>query len=200
MEEYIVNYLNKKYNPLSIIIYGSYSNNSFDEFSDFDCIIIVDKKIKGHDNTKINNVVLDCFIYTVEEVNTMDLDNFVPIYFGNIIKDNGLGEELKKRVIKYVLENSITDLEEKNFIKSWYKKTLRRIEKNDDEANYRALIILLSSLEDYYKLRDMFYFGSKLAIEYLKKNDVEGYILFKKAIENRKNSDIIEWIKYTINF
>lgn len=200
MEEYIVNYLNKKYNPLSIIIYGSYSNNSFDEFSDFDCIIIVDKKIKGHDNTKINNVVLDCFIYTVEEVNTMDLDNFVPIYFGNIIKDNGLGEELKKRVIKYVLENSITDLEEKNFIKSWYKKTLRRIEKNDDEANYRALIILSSSLEDYYKLRDMFYFGSKLAIEYLKKNDVEGYILFKKAIENRKNSDIIEWIKYTINF
>lgn len=200
MEEYIVNYLNKKYNPLSIIIYGSYSNNNFDEFSDFDCIIIVDKKIKGHDNTKINNVVLDCFIYTVEEINTMDLDNFVPIYFGNIIKDNGLGEELKKRVIKYVLENSITDLEEKNFIKSWYKKTLRRIEKNDDEANYRALIILSSSLEDYYKLRDMFYFGSKLAIEYLKKNDVEGYILFKKAIENRKNSDIIEWIKYTINF
>ena len=194
-----VDYLKETYNPLAIITYGSFECGTNDEYSDFDCMIIVNEKASSHDDTKIDGIPLDCFIFTREEVSGDDIDAFLTVYDGNIIVDKDeIAKNLKERVRAYVAENSVISDDEKKFIASWINKTMHRAEKNDDEGNYRALAFLWESITDYFLLRDMFYFGSKKAAVYLKENDVEGYRLYHDAITKRTNDAINEWAMYVI--
>ena len=60
-------------------------------------------------------------------------------------------------------------------------------------------MLMSESLADYYMFRDMFYFGSKKAVKYLKENDVQGYEIFHKAVVNKSNAAIVEWLRYLCN-
>ena len=42
MREKIIEYLKEKYNPISILLYGSYSNGMNDASSNFDYMVIVE--------------------------------------------------------------------------------------------------------------------------------------------------------------
>lgn len=198
IKEKIIEYLKNKYNPQTIFVYGSYADGTNDSTSDFDCLIIVEDKNISHDDSLVEKVRLDCFIYDKDEIGKLDVDTFLPIYWAEIVKDNGIGKDLKEKVKNYVKEKTFTDENEKNFLISWIRKTLNRVEKGDLEGDFRAISFLAESLEDYYLLRDMYYFGSKKAISFLKTNDKKAYELFAKAITNRLNKDIIQWGKYII--
>lgn len=200
MKEKIIEYLKEKYNPVSILLYGSYSNGMNDVSSDFDCMVIVDEKADSHDGSVVEGVQLDCFIFTVEEIEKENPDTFLTAYDAEIVLDNGIGRELKQKVREYVKDNSTTELSEKQFVASWIEKTCRRIEKGDDEGNFRGFMLMSESLEDYYMFRDMFYFGSKKAVKYLKENDCEGYELFHRAVTEKDNCSIIAWLKYLSKF
>lgn len=197
--EQILEYLKNTYKPLSILVYGSFADGTNDETSDFDCMLIVSEKVKNHDDAIINGIQLDCFIFTENELQSEKIDTFLTAYNSRIVADNGIGTELKRRVHDYVEKNSNTPKEEKDFLISWIQKTLLRIAKNDDEGSMRAVSFLAESLADYFTLRDMFYFGSKKAIRFLKKEDTKGYTLFHNAVMSRSNEAIIKWADYIIN-
>ena len=198
--ESIIEYLKKTYRPLSILLYGSYADGTNDGSSDFDCMIIVPEKEKNHDDSVIDGVQLDCFIFTEEQVKDEgDIDAFLTAYDSNIVLDNGLGADLKRRVREYVREHTVIPDDEKEFIRSWIRKMMCRVEKNDDEGNMRAVSFMAESLVDYFFLRDMFYFGSKKAIHYVRENDKEGYALFHEAVTVKSNRAIIKWAEYIIN-
>lgn len=194
----IVEYLDKEYNPLAILIYGSYSDNTFTEFSDFDCMVITEQKSIEHDDSIIDGIQLDCYIYTKEEIEVLDTETFITVFDATIVLDSGIGIELKNRVRKYVSFNTIVDDEEKQFIVSWIKKSINRLKIEDDEGYFRSIELLKESLNDYFVLRDLFYFGSKKSISYLKSNDSIGYQLFHEAIMNKDISSIIKWAEYVI--
>ena len=196
--EQILEYLQNTYHPISILLYGSYADGMNDQTSDFDCMLIVSKKDKHHDDAIINGIRLDCFLFTEEELQSEDMDPFLPAYYSTILLDNGVGADLKRRVCDYVEQNTVTPEEEKAFLSSWIQKTILRITKNDDEGNLRAISFLAESLPDYYALRDMFYFGSKKAIRYLQETDPEGYTYFHHAVTQRSNDAIVKWAKYII--
>ncbi|MDU2566408.1 MULTISPECIES: nucleotidyltransferase domain-containing protein [Anaerococcus] len=196
-QQKIITYLKEKYNPLTIALYGSYADGTYNQNSDFDCLIIVKYKDYSHDDHLIDNVRLDCFIYTEDEIKTKSIEEFITIYKANIIYDTGIGKQLKSEVEKYV--DSFT-YKDKEFLVSWIKKTLWRIGSVDDDSNFRAITFLSESLEDYCLLRDIFYFGSKKSIKYLKKEDKIGYNLFYKAISTRTNDSIIDWGEHIIQY
>lgn len=193
----IIDYLKEKYKPLAIVTYGSFSFGMNDAYSDFDCMIIVEQKNSSHDDTVIDDIPLDCFIFTRSEVTGEDIDPFLTVYDGTVVLDtDDIAADLKKRVRTYVAEHSVIPDDEKAFILSWIRKTVRRVEKNDDEGNYRALAFLRESITDYFLLRDMFYLGSKKAVAYLKENDAAGYQLYHDAITERTNDAIKRWAEY----
>lgn len=193
----IIGYLKKEYSPLAIIFYGSYLSQTNDEYSDFDCMVIVAEKNRKHDDTFLCGVQLDCFIYTADDVQNEDTELFIAAYDGEIVLDSdNIAADLKEKVRRYVHEHSAVDDDEKKFIVSWIKKTMRRAEKNDDEGSFRALAFLWESLADYCILRNIFYFGSKKTVSYLKKNDYRGYLLYRKAITERTNAAIKAWAEY----
>lgn len=196
--EQILEYLKNTYHPISILLYGSYADGTNDPTSDFDCMLIVSKKDKSHDDTIIHGIQLDCFLFTEDDLQHEDIDVFLPAYHSNIVWDNGIGAALKRRVQEYVEQNTNTPEEEKKFLSSWIQKTILRISKNDDEGNMRAVSFLAESLTDYYALRDLFYFGSKKAIRHLKETDAQGYSYFHHAVTSRSNDAIIKWAKYVI--
>ena len=133
-----------------------------------------------------------------EEVQSEDVYPYLTAYDSNIVLDNGIGADLKRRVHKYVEENTNTPKEEKDFLVSWIKKTIARIAKNDDEGNMRAVAFLAESLADYFVLRDKFYFGTKKSIRTLKNEDAEGYELFHNAITMKSNDVIVKWAEHVI--
>ena len=196
--ERILEYLKNTYNPISILLYGSFADGTNDETSDFDCMLIVPRKERSHDDAIINGIQLDCFIFTEAELQSKEIDTFLTAYNSRIVLDNGIGAELKRRVHEHVEKNSRTPKGEKDFLISWIQKTVRRIAKNDDEGNMRAISFLAESLEDYCTLRDMFYLGSKKAIAYLREADAEGYSLFHAAVSLRSNEAILKWAEYII--
>ena len=196
--EHILEYLKNAYHPLSILLYGSYADGTNDQTSDFDCMLIVSEKNKDHDDSTIDGVRLDCFLYTEAEAQNKPLDTFLPVYHSKIITDNGIGADLKRRVCEYIEANTATPDGEKEFLTSWIRKTIQRIAKNDDDGNMRAVSLLAESLADYCQLRDMFYFGSKKTIRYLKENDARGDALFHDALTRRSNDAIIKWAEYII--
>ena len=104
----IIDYLKEKYNPLAIVTYGSFSCGMNDSYSDYDCMIIVNKKDNSHDDTVIDGILLDCFIFTKDEVIGEDPDTFLTVYDGNIVMDTDeIAADLKTRVRKYVEEHSV---------------------------------------------------------------------------------------------
>ena len=58
----ILTYITNKYDPLCILVYGSYAIETNNEFSDFDCMIITKAKTAFHDTSVVNGVQLDLFI------------------------------------------------------------------------------------------------------------------------------------------
>lgn len=196
--EKIIEYLNKTYSPHAILLYGSYMRGDNNKSSDFDCIVITDKKDKKHDSSVIENVRLDCFIYTPEEAENEKAETFLAAYKCKIVTDDGIGERIKARVTNYVQSHTKTDDEDKKFIVSWAKKMLERVKKGDDEGSFRAVWLFTESLSDYFSLRDMFYFGSKESIRYLKENDEKGYTLFHRAAFERTDEAIEDWVRYVI--
>ena len=192
----ITEYLINTYHPRALLVYGSFVRGDRDEYSDFDCMVIVDSKEKDHDDSVIGGVQLDCFIFTAEEAAAEDVDPFLTAFDSKILLDDGTGAALKERVRKYVAEHTVTEESEKEFIRSWIRKILRRMEKGDDEGSYRGILFLSESLEDYCALRDLFYFGSKKTIAYLKANDPQGYALFHEAMTGRTDESIRAWAEY----
>ena len=199
MKEAAVEYLVNTYHPRALLVYGSYVHGDQDEYSDFDCMVIVDEKTKNHDDAVIEGVQLDCFIFTANETLTEDPDTFLPVYDAEILTDDGVGEQLQMRVRQYIQEHEKIDDSEKAFIASWIRKMMKRVQKNDDEGNFRAVAFLWESLTDYCLLRDLFYFGSKKTIQYLRKNDRDGYELFHQAITLKTNESILNWANYVIH-
>ena len=194
----IIDYLKETYHPRALLVYGSFIRGDRDEYSDFDCMAIVDSKDRDHDDSVIGGVQLDCFIFTAEEAAAEDVDPFLTAYDSEILLDDGAGAALKERVRKYVAEHTVTEDSEKEFIRSWIRKIMRRMEKGDDEGSYRGFIFLSESLEDYCALRDIFYFGSKKTIASLKENDPQGYALFHAAAADRTDESIRAWAEHVI--
>lgn len=197
MKEKIINYLLEKYHPRCLMVYGSYCRGDYEESSDFDALLIVDEKKDDHDHSIVEGVQLDCFLYTAEEVlDPEKTETFLAAYKAELIVDDGIGQELKERVLEYAKTHAVTEPKEKDFMLSWYRKTLKRIRKGDDEGNYRAIWMLEESLPDYFVLRDIFFTGSKEGIAYLKKEDPQGYDLFHAAFSSPTTDHIEEWIKH----
>lgn len=194
LKEDVYRYLVDTYNPKAVLFMGSYMDGTADEFSDFDCAIIVPSKTHARDESVIDGVMLDCDIYSVEEVLTEEpATNALKCHDAEIVLDDGIGMIFMAKVKLKLEEIRVTTPEEKQQIRCWMEKTSKRSFMADDNGNFRAVMLLWESLPYYFMLRDIDYFGGKKAIRYLMQNDPKGYALLHKALETKDPYDIKAW-------
>ena len=62
---HIIEYIKQKYDPCSIILYGSYADGTNNLNSDFDALVLSYNYEQFHDTSFVNGVQLDLFVYPV---------------------------------------------------------------------------------------------------------------------------------------
>jgi predicted nucleotidyltransferase len=188
----IKEYLIKKYGCHSIILYGSFANGDYSDESDIDLLCFCDDLEKENDMTEFNNRRLDAWIYKTEMIN--NCTDFLHVRGGKILLDEknlctGLLNNIDKQFITGPRQLS---LEEKDFLKSWLQKMLKRAEKGDIEGNFRYHWMLTDTLEIYFNIKGKWYLGPKKSLEWLNINDKTAYDRFNNALKINANITEIE--------
>ncbi len=194
----IINYIITKYQPNTIILYGSYANGSNNKNSDFDALVITDMECQPHDSAIVDGVQLDVFIYHSskfqQEVNCED---FVQIFDGNIVLDKyGTGKWLKEKIIEFINSYTPKSYEENLIQIEWCEKMLLRTERNDAEGFFRWHWLLVDSLEIYCDICGIRYFGPKKSLTKMEKDDPIATGIYEEALSKFEYATLNKWVKF----
>lgn len=196
----ILEYLINEYNPSSIIIYGSFADETNDERSDFDALVISNDSYKKHDDSVIDTTELDVFIYSKGyflDKDKYDVREFLQIQNGLLLLDrDGMGAKLLQDVESYITKYEPKSITEKQTEISWCKKMLQRIERGNTEGLYRWHWLLVDSLEIYFDLKDQMYLGPKKSLDLLYRYDKKGFEIYNEALSIREVNSLRKWIHY----
>ena len=86
----ILSYLAAEYDPLAIIVYGSFADGTQNLFSDFDALLITEGGKRRHDDRFVDCTQLDVFVYPLSDFQgDYDVTEFTQVYGGQILLDRG---------------------------------------------------------------------------------------------------------------
>lgn len=195
--EKIVDYLQKTYQPDAIVVYGSFADGSANLNSDFDALIIAGKE-KTHDSSVVDGVVLDVFVYPAKTFSTdYDPEEFVQVWDGKIVLDeHGIAGQLKAKVLDYIEHLPKKTATEVAQEVEWCEKMLLRTMREDVEGYYRWHWVLCDSLEIYFDIRGLHYYGPKKTLRLMEKSDAEAFGLYAKALREFDRESLSAWIDY----
>lgn len=193
----IMEYLNRTYQPDAVIIYGSFADGSANRNSDFDALVIADGG-KTHDSSVVDGVTLDVFVYPAETfLAEYDPEEFVQVWDGKIMLDeHGIAGRLKEKVLDYIEHMPKKTAEEITQEVEWCEKMLLRTVRGDAEGYYRWHWVLCDSLEIYFDILGLHYYGPKKALRLMEKSDAEAFGVYVRALREFDRESLAEWIAY----
>ena len=193
----ILEYLNWTYRPDAVIVYGSFADGSANLNSDFDALVIAGKE-KTHDSSVVDGVVLDVFVYPAETFSTdYDPEEFVQVWDGKIVLDeHGIAGQLKAKVLDYIEHFPKKTATEVAQEVEWCEKMLLRTMREDVEGYYRWHWVLCDSLEIYFDIKGLHYYGPKKTLRLMEKSNVEAFGLYAKALREFDRESLSAWIDY----
>lgn len=196
--EQIIEYIKQNYNPLSIILYGSYANGTNNLNSDFDSLVISYDHEQFHDTSFVNGIQLDVFVYPVSYFDRdFNCDDFVQIFDGKIIVDNdGRGKMLQMKVISHLQNRPQKSKAELGASIDWCIKMLARAKRYDAEGMFRWHWVLTDSLEIFCDIMQHPYFGPKKALKWMEESHPAAFTCYKTALEDFSIDSLENWITY----
>lgn len=197
MKNALIEYINEKYAPEAIIVYGSYADGSFGAHSDFDALVIAPGACR-HDTSIVAGTPLDVFVYPPEAFDgEFEPSDFVQTFDGNIVLDkNGAAQRLQARVRAYLDQLLRKTSEELRGELDWCRKMLSRASRGDAEGFYRWHWLLSDSLEIYCDMVGERYFGPKKALRRMECRDPEGFGRYFRALSEFSQPALADWIDY----
>jgi hypothetical protein len=136
---------------------------------------------------------LDAFIYPEGRINEPD-SFLIRIKDGIVLSQKGsMGDDLLAHV-NGIFKNGPekTPAWEIQEIMSWLPKMLERAKRNDSEGNYRRHWLQTELLKCYFRLRDMWYLGSKKSFAWLEAKDRDTFEKFDTALQPNASTRSIE--------
>lgn len=198
--ERIIEYIKQKYEPLALIVYGSYANGTNDSSSDFDAMIIYRGSEQLHDTGFVDNTQLDLFVYPLSCFDDeIDCNEFVQIFDGRIIIDSeGKGALLQKKINEYLDSLPKKTKSELQADIDWCAKNLERAKRNDCEGMYRWHWVLIESLSIFCDLMQQPYLGPKKALKWMAQAHPEAFLRYEKALSVLSLETLEDWIAYIL--
>lgn len=196
--EKIIEYINNRYKPLSVIVYGSFADGSNNEHSDFDALVIAKDGEKIHDVSFVGEVQLDVFVYPLSYLKEdFDYYEVIQAFDGKIIIDSGnVGKSLKERVNEYLDSLPKKTKEENKEQVEWCKKMLLRAKRGDSEGMFRWHWLLTESLQIYFDILGKMYFGPKKSLRYMKENQPDAFNIYNNALQSLDYNALERWIGF----
>lgn len=173
----------EKYNPHTVIIYGSRARGDATDDSDVDVACFLDSPSVFEDFRYLGSIFLDVWIYPTESMKNPD--NFVKMGKAFCAVDTlGLGNQLLQQVNERISAGParLTQKDKLNIIELRIK-ILKRASRGDIEGNHRRSWLQYDLLETYFQLRDKWFFGAKSSLSWLKENDEIAYELFENVYQ-----------------
>ena len=178
----IVEEVCSKNRPHTLILYGSWARGDATATSDCD-LLAIRKRGRGivHDARKWRGIYLDIFVYPEAKLLPSKL---MHVRGGKVLKQKGqVGEQLLARLDRLHRRGpKPLPPDELAALKVWGHKMLDRISAGDAEGNFRRAWLLTASLEDYFILRNRWYEGPKLSLQWLRENEPKVYARFERAL------------------
>lgn len=195
--EELTTYLIERHHCHTIILYGSFSTGNYTSESDVDIVAFADSFREKNDTTILLNKQLDAWIYPTKM--HRHADQFLQLHESEVILDDrNLASKLLSDVDRLIDRGpGEISTDEKKFLIAWLWKMESRARKNDIEGNYRRNWLLVDSLEIYFQLKGIWFFGPKKSLAWIRENDTIAYELFDQAYVNGVESiDIVNLIAY----
>ena len=194
--ERVIKYIKDKYNPLCIILYGSYADGTNNLNSDFDALVIAADHEQFHDTSFVDGVPLDVFVYpSMYFEGEYECEDFVQIHDGRIITDsNGIGKTLQENVRAYLRKLPVKSSEEIQASVDWCVKMFERAKRGDCEGMFRWHWVLIDSLEIFCDIMHHPYFGPKKTLKWMEENHPKSFDCYKKALQNLDMECLEEWV------
>jgi predicted nucleotidyltransferase len=176
----------------AVILYGSRARGDFQPTSDWDVAGIREAGAKAPLRVAraFYGAWLDAFVYTDAAFAVIDpeLLRFLPARI--LVDERGFAKALLERVDTLDQKGPPPLPEgEDEMVRVWYAKMLVRIARGDLESKYRRVELLFQALENYFKLRGLWYRGAKAGLPWLARHDPEMHIAFARALEPQASLD-----------
>ena len=199
--EQIIEYIKQKYNPISIILYGSYANGTNNLNSDFDSLVISYDHEQFHDTSFVDGIQLDIFVYPASYFDgNYDYNDFIQIFDGKIIVDiDGRGKELQSNVLSYLQNRPQKTKTEIETSVDWCIKMLARVKRSDAEGMFRWHWVLIDSLEIFCDVMRHPYLGPKKSLKWMEENHPAAFTCYQTALTNFNMESLENWIAYIKN-
>ena len=199
--EQMIEYIKQKYNPLSIILYGSYANGTNNLNSDFDSLVISYDHEYYHDTSFVNGTQLDVFVYPASYFDgDFDCNDFIQIFDGKIIADSDeLGKTLQTKVFSYLQNRPQKTKAEIDASVDWCIKMLARVKRSDAEGMFRWHWVLIDSLEIFCDVMHHPYWGPKKSLKWMEENYPTAFACYQKALADFSMDSLENWIAHIKN-
>jgi uncharacterized protein len=170
----------------AVILYGSRARGDFRATSDWDVAGI--RETGAITPLRVarafHGTWLDAFVYTEAALAVIDpeLLRFLPARI--LVDQRGFARTLLERVDALDKKGPAPTPEGENeMVRVWYAKMLGRIAGGDLESKYRRVELLFQALDNYFKLRGLWYRGPKAGLPWLAKHDPETHAVFARALD-----------------
>lgn len=197
----VIEYIQKKYDPLCLILYGSYADGTNRLNSDFDALVITADHEPFHDTSLVAGIPLDVFVYPAGYFEgAYACEDFVQIFDGRVIMDrHDIGKSLLANVRAYLQNRPGKTSAEIQANIDWCVKMSARAKRCDCEGLFRWHWVLVDSLEIFCDIMQHPYLGPKKALKWMEKTHPEAFDRYEKALQNFRLDDLDEWIGYIKN-
>ena len=194
----IIDYMKQRYNPLSIILYGSYANGTNNLNSDFDALVISDDHEQFHDTSFVDGIQLDVFVYPASYFEgDYDCNDFIQIFDGKIVVDRGgQGKALQAKVQSYLQNRPQKSRAEIDASVNWCIKMLARVKRCDAEGMFRWHWVLIDSLEIFCDVKHHPYRGPKKSLKWMEENHPTAFACYQTALTDFSMESLENWILY----
>lgn len=194
--EKLLCYINDKYDPLGVIVYGSYADGSNNEHSDFDALVISRDHAEHHDVSFVEGVQLDVFVYPASYFESnYNCDDFIQIADGRIVADkDGSAARLMKAVEAHISALPRKSPEDLCSDIQWCRKMLTRTQSTEAEGLFRRHWLIVDSLEIYCAVMGKQYRGPKKTLKWMEKEQAEAFRLYCSTLENKAGA-LEAWVE-----
>lgn len=172
----------RKYQPHTVIAYGSRAWNQATESSDIDIACYCDINDETKDARLFHGVYLDAWIFPTHAMNEIAEEDLRFEDGCVLLDERGLGESFMQRVKEKLHRGPKQPSQsDKQHTTEWVHKMLLRAGNSDLDGQYRKVWLQFQLLEIYFQLRGKWFLGHKKSFEYLRKNDLEVFTLFEQV-------------------
>lgn len=173
------------------ILYGSHARGDATPQSDVDLLCVREDGPAVRDACLVDGIYLDAFIYPESALKTLE-PSLLRVLGGVVLHERkGFGTKLLTQ-LQELHDRGPAPLpdDERRALIIWSRKMVDRFRGDHGlEANYRRMQLLPQALEDYFRLRDAWFEGSKAAFAWLLQHDGSAHTAFERAAQAGASDD-----------